>query len=210
MITAFYGMTVPRFARATHPERPPRVRMSTKSSCSAVIVTVSASRNTNAVSPMGTGDTRAGVWLTRTTASCIRGHSSIALDTVRAISATPSRMPPAPNHRNRGASLSRQQSHPDKSNSQDADPSRQGGACGLGNSRKTGARLRGHMCGGADVLQICIDVRVIGRQQCGALIVEHGQSRLSGSCVRVSQVVKAICRVPWLRRQRWSARCDWS
>ena len=56
-----YGTTAPTFARETHPESPPRVRMSTKSSCSAVMVTVSASRNTNAVSPMGTGDTRAGV-----------------------------------------------------------------------------------------------------------------------------------------------------
>ena len=70
-------MELPRrhLARATQPVRPVRVRMSMKSSCSAVIVTVSASRRTKAVSPIGTGETRAGVWLMRMTASCWRGHS---------------------------------------------------------------------------------------------------------------------------------------
>ncbi len=98
-----YGTTAPRFVRATHPERPPRVRISTKSSCSDLIVTVSASSNTNVVSAMGTGDTRAGVWLMRMTASCIRGHSSAALDMGKAISATPSSALPVPARLNRGA-----------------------------------------------------------------------------------------------------------
>jgi hypothetical protein len=172
--------------------------MSMKSSCSAVTVTVSASGNTNAVSPMGTGDTRAGVWLMRMTASCIRGHSSIALHTVRAISATPSgcRRTAAMES---AANSSGQQCAAGKSNSENPGPCGQGRAGGFGDACKTIARLRRHACAGADVLQICIDIRIVRRQQCGTLIVEHCQSRLAGARVRVSQVVKAICRVPRLR-----------
>ena len=57
---------------------------------------------------------------------------------------------------------------------------------------KSGAWLCGHMCGGTDVLQICIDILIIGRKQCGALIVENGQAGLASPCVGIGQVVKAV------------------
>jgi hypothetical protein len=54
---------------------------------------------------MGTGDTRAGVWLVRTTASCRCGHSNMALAAVKAMAPTPITWAKALGQRNLGVSF---------------------------------------------------------------------------------------------------------
>jgi hypothetical protein len=48
------------------------------------------------------------------------------------------------------------------------------------------------MSGGTDVFQIRGDIRVVWGQECGAFVVEYGQSWLAGAGVGVGQVVEAV------------------
>src|SRR5664279_4177904 len=63
------GTTCARFSADTQPLRPVRVCTMTKLSCREMVSTVSASRSSNRVSPMGTGETRAVAVEVTTTAS---------------------------------------------------------------------------------------------------------------------------------------------
>src|ERR1700674_1564355 len=73
LLACVQGTTGARFDRCAQPVRPASVRMSTKPSCSSIILTTDASGSSNTGSSMGTGDTRTGATCVITTASCMMG-----------------------------------------------------------------------------------------------------------------------------------------